>query len=118
MRAEDVTYLQIIGGINDTGINGSGGGGNGLQIIDCLSWHVADVIFYSNGNDSAHILIDSSASDTCTDGVINGCIVKQSGSNTGTIRGIEFGPCAGTTRRITIENNNLLMLTRASDSRP
>lgn len=106
MRAQDVNYLQILGGFNDTGINGSGGGGNGLQIVDCFNWQVSDVQFYSNGNDSAHIFIDASASDTCTDGIITGCVFQQSSSNTGTIRGIEFGASAGTTRRITIDNNS------------
>ncbi len=105
LKANDCTFLTISGGFNDTAI--TGGNGHGIQIADCVNWTVTDVIFYSNGDNKSHIHIDSLSGKTCLDGIITNCHTIQSGSNTGTITGIEFGSIAGTCRRITIDNNDL-----------
>lgn len=105
IRAWRVSYLQIIGGLSDTAING--GHGKGLEIIDCNNFTVSGMIFYANGDGKAHIYIDSTAGFTCGDGTITGCVTQESASNTGTTVGIQFGPCAGSTRRISIDGNAL-----------
>lgn len=107
MKAKDVSFLQIIGGYNDTAFNHSTSAGGGLLIEDCLTWNIAGTIFYSNGNNAPHIQISSASGNLCLNGNITGVQCKKSASNTGTVTGILFKDIAGTCRRVNISGCNL-----------
>jgi hypothetical protein len=102
--------FKMIGGYSDSSINGpSPTTATGITIKDTSRVQILGVNFYSNGNDAAHIRVESGDGETCTDIVINDNITTQSGSNTGTVKGVEFIVAGtGIIRRVSMAGNDLL----------
>jgi hypothetical protein len=110
IRFKDTSFPKFRGGFSDTAINATGAAGIGCIIDNCLSWEVSGVTMYSNGNNAPHIKVMSSTGGVCTDGVISGVIAKKSGSNTGSVFGIEFSDIDGQVKRVDISGGNLFDL--------